>query len=393
MAVKVKSKNPPKEKPRTFFDDIGAWFDQSGQAYSHGAKQIADWSDDTTRYFGGQPTGFGPTALLRSIGQGYRGDPAQDEGAIFDESDRRASAALRGRRDVRGNNAPVEQAPQAMSFSDYLAMAQQLLGGGSGGTDYSALVDQLKRNASEGDARLKAMYDAYQQRVIGSAPGISQVYDQTGAGIDQNGLQATDQINDAYQSSRDAQTQQLAALGIGDTAGVLAGQGGQAANDQAFNLSGVSRAQQASGDLNTSNKGTALDYNTNFGNAVGMSGVEQRSSLQQALQTKLAELESQQASEQSDDRSQQLSLAFQLAQNQQLVDPNAPPDVMAELDAQAAAAKLYAQQLKNQQLAQSMGGSVGGNLAAYQQLAQQYGIDPSNLEEFTKFVQTVRATQ
>lgn len=309
----------------------------------------------------------------------------------FDEVDRRASARLRGQRGVRGNS-PVEERQGPMGFLDFLAMAQGLLGDG-GGPDYSALIARLKQNAAEGDARLASMYGALQSDIAGKAPGIAQTFDTAGAGYAQSADQASADINNAYQASRDAQSQQLAALGIGDAAGVLAAQGGFAGADQAHNVSGVARAEQASADQNTANKATALDYNTAIGSAIGQQSGEQRSALEQQLQNKLAELESEQASSQQDNRLQSISLAFQLAQNAGLVDPNAAPDIMAELEAQQAAADLYNAQLNNQKLASQLGGPVGGNLASYQQLAQQYGIDPSNLEEFLKFVEVVNSTQ
>lgn len=301
------------------------------------------------------------------------------------------------------NTAPVKRAvaprakPQAqdrapLTFADYLQMANEMGLGGSG-TDYAALMNQLRANAANADAKLAAMYGQLQNSIDADAAGIAQNFDTNGQNLNQNAASALDTINNAYQAARDAQTQQFQQLGIQDAAGVLAAQGGAAAGDQANAVGNVAQNSGANAQQNAQNRTAALNYNTGISNAAGLEGAVQRAAVQQELANRLAELQTQQSSE-GNQRSQSLfQAALGMAQNPSIFDPNYKGNPMDALKAQLLAAQVTAQDLKNQGLAANSSGAIGGNLSQYQTLAQAYGIDPSDQEAFLNFIKLVNETQ
>lgn len=284
-----------------------------------------------------------------------------------------------------------EQGAQ-LTFADYLRMANEM-GLGGGNTDYSALMNQLRANAMNADAKLAAMYNQLQGSIDADASVIGQTYDAGAAGLTQNADQAQATINNAYQAARDAQTQQFQQLGIGDAAGVLAAQGGNAAADQANAIGNVAQNSGANQQQLGQNRVAALNYNIGIGNAAGLEGAVQRAAVQQELANRLAELQTQQSQEGSQ-RSQSLfQAALGMAQNPGIFDPNYQGNPMDALKAQLLAAQITAQDLKNQGLAANSSGQIGGNLSQYQTLAQAYGIDPSDQEAFLNFIKLVNETQ
>lgn len=288
------------------------------------------------------------------------------------------------------------QKPETISdiLARYMAMANGLgLGGNGSGTDYSALTNQLRSNAAQGDARLAAMYNQLQNSFKADAPGIAQNFDSAGNAIGQNAAAATAGVNSAYQAARDAQTKQLAALGIGDAAAVLASNGGLAARDQAAAASNIQQNQAANANQNTQQKTSALNYNTGIANAAQLEGATQRATLQQQLANKLAELQTQQGADRAAGKTSVFNAALQLMQ----MDPNNPSNIAAGQSAQAKtdlqnqmlAAQLLGQQLKNQNFQATTGQSpdAGANFQQLQKMFVAAGGDPADQDTFGKFVQ------
>ena len=284
------------------------------------------------------------------------------------------------------------------SFADYLAEANAMSDQGGGGPDYGAMESNLRNNASQGSAKLAAMFGALRKSIDADAAPIAQNYDTAQAAVAQNAQQSNAQTQQGFENARAGQTQQMAALGIGEAAGVLAANGGQAARDQAVAQSNIAQNQAANAGQLTANKAAALNYNTGIGNAAGLEGAVQQSALQQALTAKLAELQVAKSADSSQRQSNNSALAFQLAdfdnaKAQRRADQLAGPSPMDDLKAQKLAQEVYGQQLKNQNFASNMGGSAGPGLQGYQKLAQQYGVDTSNLEDMMNFVKLYQSSQ
>jgi hypothetical protein len=389
LAVKTKKNDSP-----SFIKDWEKGWDESGQRWAHGAQQLADFGDSINQYlFGAKAADWTPTGIFRAIGQNYRGDPrSQDELDRLNDASRRDSTA--GRSSRRQNSQPAAQRPDTspLTFADYLRMANEM-GLGGGGTDFGALEAQLRQNAANADAKLTAMYNQLRGSIDADASTIGQTYDTGAQGLQQSAEQAQATINNAYQAARDAQTQQFQQLGIGDAAGVLAAQGGNAAADQANAIGNIAQNSGANQQQLDQNRTSALTYNTNIGNAAGLEGAIQRAAVQQELANRLAELQTQQSQEGSQRQQSLFQAALGMAQNPGIFDPNYQGDPMDSLKAQLLAAQVTAQDLKNQGLAANSSSQIGGNLSQYQTLAQAYGIDPSDQEAFLNFIKLVNETQ
>lgn len=239
-------------------------------------------------------------------------------------------------------NAP--QPEPGKTFEDYLKMANDMA---TGGTDYGALEGQLRRNGSEGDARLEAMYRQLRGSIDSDAPAIQQNYDEAGAAFNSNADQAAANTKAAAEAARAQQAKQFGALGIQEGAQqVLASDGARAATDQAAAVAGIENNRLANTNQNAANKASAVNYNTGVGNAVGLEGATQRSALQQALANKLAELQT----AQSQENAQRQSSVYENALQIQAADQDDSPSAREKFEAeqQYNAAKLALQQLKAQ---------------------------------------------
>lgn len=208
---------------------------------------------------------------------------------------------------------PGQPGEGEMTFADYLSMAQEMMQeSGAGGPDYSAVEEALRRNALESDAKLEAMYRQLHGSIDADAPTIAGAYNQATGDIGRNADQASAGVSAGYQAARDAQTAQLDALGIQDAASVLASQGGNAAADQAHAVGNIEQNRQTGQQQSTLNKASALDYNTNIGNAAILGGTEARGAIQSQLMDALAELAMRKSQTQSESGSSALDLALQL---------------------------------------------------------------------------------
>jgi hypothetical protein len=337
-------------------------------------------------YFGGTPDaapgkGMGDQAVKKQTIPGFEGfklvPNAQPKSAPKKSSPKKSPQS----------DPADQQVANPLSFNDYLALAQKLgLGGNS--VDYSAQENALKSQASAADAQLASMYNALKQGYANDATGVAQNYDTAGQSITGAGGDAANSVNAAYQAARDAQTQQLQALGIQDAVGSL---DGRAASDQAHAVSGIVQNQNANTQENTSNKAAALNYNTGIQQAAGLQGATQRGALQQSLADKLAALQSQKSQANSDNGSKLVSGALQLAQSAQLIDPNYS-NPKNDLQSQLLAQQVLNQQLKNQALAANSAQTSSPNLSQIMALAQKNGVQISNANDLSKFVAALKAS-
>lgn len=291
MAVRVST--APKKKS-TGVDDF---FTGLSQALTGNPKTLSGLG----RFVQASSAGALGQPIMDALGRANPSKPESPDAKQLTAAQKAAQAkhhATSGRADqdaVYANKAAAQADPQ-MTFADYLALAQQLSGGGEGGSaSYDEARSQVQAQGSDADAKLAAMYQALQGKISGDDRGaVTSAYDQAAQSITANGDQAASATDAAYNSARDQQTAQLQALGIQGAGGGVTSQ--QAAADQAAAQAGIRRSEQSSANANSLNKGTALDYNTNIASATGMAGTEARATLAQQLQQRLAEIDSQQSS-------------------------------------------------------------------------------------------------
>lgn len=274
MAVKVKKKEP--EGIAKTFDDIGSWLGQNIAApFANSVSNIGDYlAGRPPENIGSKVFGQPPTSTRARAGGGTFTLPAP-------------KAAI-----------PDEQTYQP-GFLDFLQQAQQLMGSGGGparsGVDFAGLRAQSTQTADDASARLRAMYAALHDRFVGDAPAIQQNFDQGAQSVGDNAAEATGNVNDAYDAARQAQTAQLAALGIGDAAGVIAGNGESSTNDQAHAVANIAQNQAANQNQLSSGRTASLNYNGQIADAALQQGTDSASQIQRALQDKLAEISAQEA--------------------------------------------------------------------------------------------------
>lgn len=368
---------------------------------------VQGWADDQAQGTLGTARDIGN--FFGSLGNFFSGSPQGKNGAglgdVFVGSSRpnpKASPAQQAKsRPNQRQMAPVDNSQQAapMGFQDYLDMANKLAGTGAGsaGVDYGALRAQLQANASAGDAKLGALYNSLANANAADAAGIGKNFDTAQQGTDAAIQAAQSSTNAGYDAAADDANAKMAALGI--TAPGSRDTQAQAANDQAVANSNLDQIKALGDSRMAQNKANALQYNTAVVQGSRGAGADARSQLQQQLASKLAELDqasaqqdAQQAQAAQQQKASNLDLAFKLMGNASAIDPNAP----ASSDDQIAQLKATNQYLQNQRLQQQIdngGQSAKPNLQQLQKLAQQYGVDPSNMEDFTNFVKLYNMTQ
>lgn len=272
---------------------------------------IANMANDITRnvgnFFGSEilgersPRGGGRgDAMVGSNPVDRIGAPSRVRGPVFQKGQ------------GLGGGMPQEQ---QMTLADYLAMANQLIGGG-GGVNYDPQRQAARDRATEADARLEAMYRQLRGSIDADAPVLQQAYQTAIDSGRQNTAQAQAQAQAATDSANARNSEVLANLGIQEAAGNAIQNGTDLNSQTAQQIGDLAARGQASGDRLVSNQATALQHNTNIGNAAGLEGNLQRASNQARLQALLAEIDMQEQQEnagaQQNAFSQKLGLANQL---------------------------------------------------------------------------------
>lgn len=247
----------------------------------------------------------------------------------------------------QGGEGMEEQEYQPLSIAEALARAMSMLPGG-GSVNYDPQRNELRGRASENDARLEAMYKQLQGSYAADAPTINAAYDEATASTNETTDQGVGNINAAYDKARADQTAQLAALGIGDAAGVIAGAGQDSGAEQANAVANLEQNRGANVNQLGANKRAAGAFNTQIGQAAGLEGNLQRAANQSRLQQLLAEIDAQEQGEnaqlQNSNRGAAMSLAESLVaedwREQEYRDSRADADFQKQSMAAELAAKL-----------------------------------------------------
>jgi hypothetical protein len=260
-------------------------------------------------------TGLGDTVF--GVTRGYYDekneevrDPRYNASQTLMESawptDRRPVSAARG----RGNSGPGKagilgrlqsqygqgiEEPTEMSFSDILARAMEMFGGGGGGpssVSYDPQREAARTNAAESDAKIAGIYNALSQSIVGDAAGIGSSYDQAKAVQQAAADQAQQNVQAGYQSANDMLSQQAAALGIQEAVANQINSGQANGGDMTQRLSDLAAQNaQAQSQLGT-NRQSALDYNTAVDQAARQESASRRAALAGELRNILGQIDS-----------------------------------------------------------------------------------------------------
>lgn len=189
--------------------------------------------------------------------------------------------------------AKAQPAPEAhKSLSDYFQQAIALLGGSAGGgVNYDPQRATARQNASEADARLEAMYRQLRGSIDADAPVLQKAYQTAIDSTAQNAATAQAQTQAASDNAQARNDRVLANLGIQQAAGNQIQEGRDLGTQTAGNIAAQASKGQAAGDRLVSNQATALQHNTNIGNAAGLEGNLQRAVNQAKLNALLSEID------------------------------------------------------------------------------------------------------
>lgn len=205
-----------------------------------------------------------------------------------------------------------------LTLADYLRQASEMLSssGAGGGVNYDPQRNTLRQNASENDARLEAMYRQLRGSIDADAPVLQQAYQGAIDATQQNTQQAQEQTQAASDAAYARNNEVLSNLGIQQAQGNQIINGTDLASQTARQVGDQADRGQAATNRLASNQATAIQHNTNIGNAAGLEGNLQRASNNARLQSLLAEIDMQEqqqnAGRQDNSFSQQLGLAQEL---------------------------------------------------------------------------------
>lgn len=179
----------------------------------------------------------------------------------------------------------------AKTLADYLQEAMNLIGGSGGGVNYDPQRATARQNAGEADARLEAMYRQLRGSIDADAPVLQKAYQTAIDSTAQNAATAQAQTQAASDNAQARNDQVLANLGIQQAAGNQIQEGRDLGTQTAGNIAAQASKGQAAGDRLVSNQATALQHNTNIGNAAGLEGNLQRAANQAKLNALLSEID------------------------------------------------------------------------------------------------------
>ena len=240
--------------------------------------------------------------FMDSIGRWVTSRPQAELGAGYGDSrlgaERNYAGATgtTGSRNRRGSGSswdpPEEKPSPGMSFADYLQMASGIFGGGNSipMANYDPQRNLLKQNAADNDSRLEAMYRQLRGSIDADAPVIQKGYQDAIDSTAQNAATAQQNTQAATDSANSRNDAVLANLGIEQAMGNQIQQGTDLSSQTARQITDQASRGQAAGDRLVSNQATAVNHNTNVGNAAGLEGNLQRATNQAKLQSLLGQL-------------------------------------------------------------------------------------------------------
>lgn len=397
MAVRLNDEEP-------VFGEAGAFNPKGSKGYSSSSRyrktrpnrgvglsdigaQLANFMNDSARNAGNLASSAGSflTSNKEPGAGGGFGDYLVGRGA----DPKKRPGKIRGGAVERldQQNDMAEEGAQPLGILDFLAQAQSLMGGDSGGgVNYDPLRSAARGRFSEGDAKLEAMYRQLAASIGAQAGTIGQNYDAGAAALNQSAQQGQGTINDAYQGARNAQSRQLQQLGIQDAAGVIASEGTDPAAEQAMAVSNLEQNRAANVGANEAARQAGLTQNASHVSAAGLAGAEQRGRLQSELNQRLGEYDvaeqtqNAQLAQQRNDPSQSLSIAQMLQEDHNSRLPQGP-----NFDQQIDLERLAIDRLKAMGSQRTLQDALG-EITQLQQVAKQQGIPEENFSDWAKLV-------
>lgn len=227
--------------------------------------------------------------------------------------DMRQAALERAQRD-NGGGLGGDDVPMP-NFMDLLQKALGFVKSQQSGVNYGALRSDLSNRASEGDSKIAEMYRQLQAAYQAEGPGIQKTFADSGQKMSESVDEGISNTTSGFEAARDAQSQQLAGLGIEEAA--TSGGMDEAAREQALAKSRLEELRAINAGQNQTNAQTAGTFNTELGQAAGLGSSFRRGQLASQLQQKLAELSVQEQRDKADLSQNALAMAMGLAQNQQ----------------------------------------------------------------------------
>jgi hypothetical protein len=246
------------------------------------------------------------------------------------------SDAAAGRADLRRRVLPgkttawTPEPPVVKDAAYYMNLATQ----GLGGVDYSGLRTRAQESVSGADERVKAMYRAMREIQAEEAATREASRNEAGQSITASADQAASDIAQGYENAIGALADEMAALGLADTLGSQSTQ--RIVADSGRNQAISRQLGQISGNLNTQMGQADSAFNQQTRDITGLEGADFRSTMQNDLLNRLAELD---AAEQQ--QNQQLPMQrLQYAQDLRGYDQSFEPQGLS-----------FEEQLQLQQLA------------------------------------------
>jgi hypothetical protein len=266
---------------------------------------------------GGDPN-FDPRATPpdRGTWTGQRDFPQEGSPYFIPGAEQQEKARVA---DLVAQKLAEEEAANQPAPTDYLAEAMALLGGGPDYGAYRASLEDMVLNPETGlSPRIQAMYNQLAERAGENQQRVADIYGSASAGLGSVYDDAASSTEAAYQSAQQQAADQMARLGIADTAAAVIP---QAANRQASAL--ASLEQGRAGGLSALGRygASSGDFSSQMGQIAQQRGLEQNQALLGALQRQLAESQLMEAQGAYDARLRAPGLARDLFEASQLGQP------------------------------------------------------------------------